>query len=107
MIMPHRQFHDSVGRVWEVWEVIPERSERRRRPSPTPPPEVRRERRYRNEFRRTSDGMAAGWLCFETGTEKRRLAPVPPQWAAMSNEELDRLCNSASPAKSKPRRLLE
>jgi hypothetical protein len=105
--MPHRQFHDSVGRVWEVWEVIPERSERRRRPSPTPPAGLSYERRHRTEFRATPDGMAAGWLCFETGTEKRRLAPVPAEWAAMSNEELDRLCHSATPAKSKPRRLLE
>lgn len=105
--MPHRQFHDTVGRVWEVWEVIPERSERRQAPSPALPAELRRERRHRAEFRATPDGMAAGWLCFETGTEKRRLAPVPAEWAAMSNGELDRLCLSAKPAKSRPRRLLE
>ncbi|HEY5062641.1 MAG TPA: hypothetical protein VII52_13965 [Gemmatimonadaceae bacterium] len=103
--MPHRQFHDTVGRVWDVWEVIPERLERRRRP--TPPGGLTRERRHRTEFRATPGGLTAGWLCFETGTEKRRLAPVPAEWAAMSNEELDRLCRSATPSKSKPRRLLE
>jgi hypothetical protein len=106
--MSHRQFHDKAGRTWEVWDVVPDRPERRRDPNAASTPKVRRERRRRNEYRDPRTGkLASGWLCFETGTEKRRLAPVPTDWSSMSDEQLDELCNEAQPSRSKPRRLLE
>jgi hypothetical protein len=43
----------------------------------------------------------AGWLSFDSGTETRRLAPIPDGWAEASEEELRRLCAMATVA---PRR---
>ena len=39
--------------------------------------------RRRSPFHRTtavSTEYSRGWLCFESEGEKRRLAPVPPEW---------------------------
>jgi hypothetical protein len=38
-----------------------------------------------------------GWLVFESSQEKRRLAPVPPNWESLPNEALAALCDKASP----------
>ena len=38
-----------------------------------------------------------GWLVFESAQEKRRLAPIPPNWEALSNEALAALLAQASP----------
>jgi hypothetical protein len=32
-----------------------------------------------------------GWLCFDSDGEKRRLAPVPPQWYRLGNAQLEAL----------------
>jgi hypothetical protein len=32
-----------------------------------------------------------GWLCFDSVGEKRRLAPVPPQWYRLGNAQLEAL----------------
>lgn len=41
-----------------------------------------------------------GWLVFERedGTDRRRLAQVPEDWASLGTERLQRLCESAMPA---------
>jgi hypothetical protein len=39
--------------------------------------------------------MAAGWLCFESEGEKRRLAPVPENWDNADERELAHFCASA------------
>jgi hypothetical protein len=42
-------------------------------------------------------GFEGGWLCFECETgEKRRLAPVPENWAAALESELCKWCEAAS-----------
>jgi len=38
-----------------------------------------------------------GWLCFESSVAKRRLTPVPPGWADMSDKELLGLMKKAEP----------
>jgi len=43
------------------------------------------------------EAFREGWLVFESATEKRRLAPIPPNWEALSNEALISLCAKASP----------
>jgi hypothetical protein len=104
--MAHREFVDSHGKQWEVWSVRPEYAERRRRTPAEDIPAV--ERRERAEFRVPLGGQwADGWLCFESGAEKRRLAPVPDDWAEMSPDELEKLCESATPTRFPPRRLIE
>jgi hypothetical protein len=36
-----------------------------------------------------------GWLCFDAGMFRRRLAPIPPKWEACSDAELEALCQQA------------
>ena len=38
-----------------------------------------------------------GWLCFESSTSKRRLAPIPPRWREFGDEELERMLMRARP----------
>ena len=43
------------------------------------------------------EAFREGWLVFESANEKRRLAPIPPNWEALSSEALLALCAKASP----------
>lgn len=36
-----------------------------------------------------------GWLCFESPTEKRRLAPIPPDWETCEPCLLQDFCGKA------------
>ena len=104
--MSHRAFRDPHGRSWEVWAVRPERLERRSPTSTRVVPGV--ERRKVAEWRPSlAQQWRGGWLAFETTGEKRRLAPIPDDWATMDDRELTTLCEKASPTKFKPRRLIE
>jgi hypothetical protein len=48
-----------------------------------------------------------GWLVFESDREKRRLHPIPEQWAERSDAELNALLSTAVPASRISRRLIE
>ena len=69
--MAYREFRDSQGKTWEVWEVRPAVIERRQADD---------RRRYPREFsdRRSTiplrllGGLKEGWLTFQSGDEKRR-----------------------------------
>ncbi len=71
----HREFRDTEGERWEVWETHP-----RRRGDPD----------------RIAAELAGGWLAFESAKEKRRLAPIPDDWKTLSDEELAALCATAT-----------
>jgi hypothetical protein len=109
----YRTFVDSAGRRWEVWLVTPAAAERRRTDRRTPAGgsktgggvgyhgvserRVTPERR-RNPFRRNLDVASEysnGWLCFEGGGEKRRLAPVPDGWDQAGPDRLATWLQSA------------
>lgn len=100
--MGYRSFRDSNGVDWDAWDVVPQLAERR--------VEDRRQSRQAIQFgdRRHSDrrviesrravmasGLAAGWLCFEGGSEKRRLSPIPDDWARCPDEQLEEYCRLA------------
>jgi len=68
-----REFDDANGKRWRVWETVPARTEG-----------------LGNEFR-------AGWLTFDNGVERRRLAPVPEAWTKMPPERLLLLLRVAHP----------
>lgn len=105
--MAHREFQDDRGQLWEVWDVIPERRDRRSG--------LDRRRHARETFDRrkarvlsaviTGD-LAKGWLVFSTPSERRRYAPLPPHWTNASDTQLRAWCNAAV-ALSPPRRLIE
>ena len=117
--MAHRSFIDSSGVSWDVWEVRPHGERRaggeRRQLSlddPRVDPPVLEQRRG-VERRRTAgdDGSylttrasGDGWLTFDSGRERRRLAPIPTTWATASPAELAVLCARATiAAASRPR----
>ena len=85
--MPHRSFRDDIGREWDVWEVVPTAVERRIARSVARPPEI--ERRKITEARVVvPDRLQKGWLAFQSGWERRRLAPIPSEWDEMTALEL-------------------
>jgi hypothetical protein len=93
--MALREFTDSLGRRWRVWAVRPQHLERRK-PTPAAPPPGAPERRQRRELRSVvGEELRRGWLTFETGRLRRRLAPIPEGWALASDAELERLCEAA------------
>jgi hypothetical protein len=110
--MSLRVFVDSAGREWHVFDVVPRENERRKYERRIPggvPGEMRatdatnvRPERREADRRLTiggrthlHSGIAAGWLCFESGGECRRLSPIPESWRTMSDAELDHYCSAA------------
>lgn len=84
--MAVRTFESPDGATWSVWEVIPGQV---------------------SEFRSTFGShlpreLADGWLCFDCGTEKRRLAPLPANWHERPDEELRFWCRAAVPVRVRP-----
>jgi hypothetical protein len=103
--MPHRKFIDTIGRAWDVWTVKPELVERRRQDADDT---VAIERRKHREYRvPLGERWLNGWLAFDGVGGKRRLAPVPANWTQMTDAELERLCQSAAPAHSTAKELVE
>lgn len=82
--MSSREFTDSQGVVWRVWDVKPSFLH----------PATRGE-----EF--MSD-YSDGWLTFESPTQKRRLpAPYPSKWVEYDLRKLEALCRAARPVTSR------
>lgn len=70
-----RTYKSHDGRTWTVWEVKPDRGAQLLTPR-----------------------MAGGWLCFESGEEKHRVAPIPRGWLRMDDEDLEALRRAGSPS---------
>ena len=85
-----RQFTDCVGDRWTVYCVIPPAIPER--PNAYFPHRDRR----------------SGWLLFESEAgERRRLAPFPDDWHAVSDFELERWCMRATRIEATPQRRAE
>ena len=102
--MAYRTFVDRFGAYWQVWDVRPDRVERRAIERRKRSIEWKGLERRTNERRRlvqtrtlVTDGRASGWLIFESLREKRCLNPVPKGWEKMSQEELRALWDKATP----------
>lgn len=75
-----REFTDSRGVEWRVWDVTPAHMH-----------PITRGEDY-------MDKLQDGWLTFESSTEKRRLeAPYPAEWPTFPLPSLKELCSRASP----------
>lgn len=108
--MAHREFIDSDGVRWEVWEVIPQSVDRRKlreRRAVARDSADRRQRSRHEQRLRTAHGSAEGWLVFESYQHKRRLRPIPDGWDRADEVELTALCRRAKRASGVPRRLIE
>ena len=103
--MSLRAFTDSNGQKWEAYDVVPRTEERRRydRRSGEVKVEVTDERR--DTDRRLTVGRSehitskAGWLCFESHDERRRLTPIPADWTRCDDAQLEAYCREARPAR--------
>ena len=75
--MAFREFVDSLGTSWKVWNNVPLASAM------------------------LTGEMKHGWLTFESNTRcVRRLAPVPEGWEQLSTEQLEQLCARAVEVRS-------
>jgi hypothetical protein len=108
-----RFFTDSTGTQWTVWDVRPDprdrrsgddrRSGRERRTDPTRLRQVDRSDRRAGVDRRVTArtrvvvqaGYEHGWLCFSGASQRRRLAPIPPDWEQCSDAALEGYCTRA------------
>jgi hypothetical protein len=94
--MPHRRVQDDSGRWWDVWDsqptIIDRRAGRERRTGNR----VVSDRRKKSEPRVSVEPeFRKGWLAFQSGTDWRRLAPIPEDWESMSDRELVALLDRA------------
>lgn len=96
--MALRTFTAPDGDEWRVWQVIPtprldSRAGERRGQDVLAydGPERREQDRRSVGARFVEPHLAAGWLCFESANEKRRLAPPPSGWDALTDDELAEL----------------
>lgn len=78
--MPVRELTDSRGVEWRIWEVTPESIH----------PQTKAEDHLADCYRE-------GWVVFETvsGSEKRRLCPLPRGWHRLDDSALEALLNEA------------
>ena len=89
--MAHRQFTDSAGQTWDVWDVHPTTASRTlAQLYPHQPPGAE------TPCHAVAPGRADGWLCCGGGAERRRLVPVPANWETLAPAELERLRDCAA-----------
>ena len=69
-----RDFEDQNGTRWTVWDTLPTTATG-----------------LSGEYRR-------GWLTFDNGTDRCRLAPIPPDWTELPAERLTLLLRVAHTA---------
>jgi hypothetical protein len=69
--MAYREFEDSAGSTWTVWDTYPSRPEG------------------------MDDSWRGGWLTFESGGIRRRLAPIPKGWTEAPASRLELMCKVA------------
>jgi hypothetical protein len=87
--MTHRKIKDGDGKSWDVWEVYPAVVERRMTgeyPAVEPFDAITKERREVRLL--VPSALQQGWLAFQTGDERRRLAPIPRNWTALDDDAL-------------------
>lgn len=58
-----REFQDGRGGQWRVWDTVTVRAD-------------------------AAGTFRSGWLTFDNGAERRRLAPIPPGWEELPDERL-------------------
>lgn len=99
--MSLRKFVDSAGEEWQAFDVVPREEERRQYDRRSGELELADIERRDGDRRLTVGGRTsivtpgAGWLCFERGSERRRLSPIPRDWSQCDDAQLEAYCRSA------------
>jgi len=87
--MTHRKIKDGDGRAWDVWEVYPSAVEQRMSGEHPAAPDDNGVKRERREVRLlVPSALQQGWLAFQCGAERRRLAPIPGNWISLREDQL-------------------
>ena len=74
-----RTIRDGEGRSWRVWHVVPQSQ----------------------VLRSAAPGMTEGWLCFESGGDKRRLVAPPTGWEQLHDTELVEMLGRATAVRAR------
>ena len=90
-----RNFKDPQGQQWQVWKVTPSATVYHERRAKTTVAGGEGREPYAGEDRRKGD-IQQGWLCFDSGSERRRFYPVPSGWESYPDERLIRLLLASS-----------
>ncbi len=101
--MPLREFADSTGRTWQVWDTFPKgvghiglgESEFSRFVA-------NMAKREGSELRTVRAQYIGGWLTFKCDNERRRLAPIPDGWDRAAEAALRIYLNRADEAPEVP-----
>ena len=105
--MALREFIDSSGVAWQVWEVHPKLTERRLIKARRGATRVSSERRLLDHPRfGPEQSLAHGWLAFRSSVERRRRSAIPESWEDLSSDGLQALL-SASSLSGPVRRLMD
>jgi len=92
--MTHRKIKDGNGRAWDVWEVYPSAVEQRMSGEQSARPDS--DAKSRREVRIVvPSALQQGWLAFQSGDDRRRLAPIPENWITLREQELIGLLDRA------------
>ena len=100
--MPRRRFVAADGACWDVWDVHPDdivgRFAYDRRTG------ARADARGSSEHttRPLDPQLAAGWLCFQHVTERRRFAPIPARWEELPDTVLQVMLGVATIVPAEP-----
>lgn len=95
--MTHRKIRDGDGKVWDVWEVYPAAVERRMSGETPAAQRMDGSSGERREVKiLVPAALQAGWLAFQSGVERRRLAPIPNGWSALDENALIALLSRAA-----------
>ena len=105
--MSLRAFLDSGGNEWQVFDVVPRTGERRNQERRVVASSEQANADRRERARRLAVGGVAraltinskGWLCFERGSDRRRLSPIPSDWSRCPEETLEAYCRRAQPVR--------
>jgi rubredoxin len=97
--MARRQIKDEHGSAWDVWDVQPADA------AGHPPYDRRTGERTDNESGASladrppmlSAELEQGWLCFQCGADRRRFAPIPPNWPELPDGVLRVMLEVANP----------
>ena len=103
--MSLRTFTDSNGQQWEAYDVVPRTEERRRYDRRSGETKIDLTDERRDTDRRVTVGRSehitskAGWLVFDRHDERRRLTPIPADWARCDEAKLEVYCREARPVR--------
>jgi hypothetical protein len=104
--MTLRELLDDDGVTWQVWAVKPHAAAPQSGDGGSGAFTLAGERRPVASPIRLTAQYAEGWLAFLNGEQRRRHAPIPLDWEAMSDDELRGLLRNAE-VKPGARRLIE